>query len=132
MAKKKNWLYHIGKRTHDWIKIKVMQDEDLLVFGCQPNEDSKEKDLILGYYDDNRELKCRGKVFLGVSREKQTIISKFAKNNTIKKPWLDKYKISVWLKPQLVDMVHFMHETEGRYAPICMERFERGQNNLVT
>lgn len=29
VAKKKNGLYFIGKRTSEWIKIKVMQDEDL-------------------------------------------------------------------------------------------------------
>lgn len=28
VAKRKDGLYHIGKRTSDWIKIKVMQDED--------------------------------------------------------------------------------------------------------
>ncbi len=33
VAKRKEGLYHIGKRTSDWIKIKVMQDEDLLVCG---------------------------------------------------------------------------------------------------
>lgn len=33
VAKKKDGLYYIGKRTHEWIKIKVMQDEDLLVLG---------------------------------------------------------------------------------------------------
>ena len=53
VAKKKDGLYHIGKRTSDWIKIKVMQDEDLIVLGYQPDEDGKVKDLILGYYDKN-------------------------------------------------------------------------------
>ena len=28
VAKKKDGLYYIGKRTSEWIKIKVMQDED--------------------------------------------------------------------------------------------------------
>ncbi|MCM1439747.1 MAG: DNA ligase [Roseburia sp.] len=113
VAKKKDGLYHIGKRTHDWIKIKVMQDEDLLVLGYQPDEDGKVKDLILGYYDDKGVLKCRGKVFLGISKEEREIISRFAKNNTVKKPWFDKYKNAVWLKPRLVGTAHFMHETES-------------------
>ena len=100
VAKKKDGLYHIGKRTHDWIKIKVMQDEDLLVLGYQPDADGNVKDLILGYYDENNELKCRGKIYLGVSKEERVIILKFAKNNTVKKPWFNKYKNAVWLKPQ--------------------------------
>lgn len=113
VAKKKDGLYHIGKRTSEWIKIKVMQDEDLLVLGYQPDENGKVKDLILGYYDEKGELKCRGKVYLGVSKAEQKIIADFAKKNTVKRPWFDKYKNAVWLKPQLVGTAHFMHETES-------------------
>lgn len=111
VAKKKDGLYHIGKRTHDWIKIKVMQDEDLLVLGYQPDEDGKVKDLILGYYDNKGKLKCRGKVYLGVSKAEQKIIGEFARNNTVNRPWFDKYKNAVWLKPELIGTAHFMHET---------------------
>lgn len=113
VAKKKDGLYHIGKRTSEWIKIKVMQDEDLLVLGYQPDENGKVKDLILGYYDEKGELKCRGKVYLGVSRAEQKIIAEFAKKNTVKRPWFDKYKNAVWLNPKLVGTAHFMHETEN-------------------
>ena len=113
VSKKKDGLYHIGKKTHDWIKVKVMQDEDLLICGYQPNEDGKVKDLILGYYDEKGTLKCRGKVYLGISKEERKIISDFAKKNTVKKPWFDKYKNVVWLKPELVGTAHFMHETEN-------------------
>lgn len=113
VAKRKDGLYHVGKRTRDWIKIKVMQDEDLLICGYQPNEDGKVKDLILGYYDEKGTLKCRGKVYLGISKEERKIISDFAKKNTVKKPWFDKYKNVVWLKPELVGTAHFMHETEN-------------------
>ena len=113
VAKKKDGLYHIGKRTSDWIKIKVMQDEDLLIFGYQPDEDGIPKDLILGYYDEKGKLQCRGKVYLGISKEERAIILNFAKKNTVKSPWFEKYKNVVWLKPELVGTVHFMHETEN-------------------
>lgn len=113
VAKKKDGLYHIGKKTSDWIKIKVMKDEDLLILGYQPDEDGKVKDLILGYYDEKGELKCRGKVYLGVSKDEQRIIADFAKKNTVKRPWFAQYKNAIWLKPQLVGTAHFMHETES-------------------
>lgn len=120
VAKKKDGLYHIGKRTSDWIKIKVMQDEDLLVLGYQPDDDGNVKDLILGYYDDKGVLKCRGKVYLGISKSEQKIIADFAKKNTVKRPWFDKYKNVIWLKPQLVGTVQYMHETEigGMRQPV--------------
>ncbi len=113
VAKKRDGLYHIGKRTSEWIKIKVMQDEDLLVLGYQPDENGKVKDLILGYYGKKGELKCRGKVYLGVSKAEQKIIADFAKKNTVKRPWFAQYKNAIWLKPQLVGTAHFMHETES-------------------
>lgn len=111
VAKKKDGLYHIGKRTRDWLKIKVMQDEDLLILGYQPDGHGEVKDLILGYYDENGNLQCRGKVYLGISKEDRGIIAQFAKTNTVKKPWFPKYKNAVWLKPQLVGTARFMHET---------------------
>ena len=120
VAKKKDGLYHIGKRTSDWIKIKVMQDEDLLIFGYQPDEDGIPKDLILGYYDEKGKLQCRGKVYLGISKEERAIILNFAKKNTVKSPWFEKYKNAIWLKPELVGTAHFMHETErgGMRQPV--------------
>ena len=71
------------------------------------------KDLILGYYDENGNLQCRGKVYLGVSKEEQAIILKNAKKNTVKRPWFEKYKNAVWLKPELIGTAHYMHETES-------------------
>ena len=113
VAKRKDGLYHIGKRTRDWLKIKVMQDEDLLILGYQPDENGEVKDLILGYYDEEGKLQCRGKVYLGISKEERGIIAQFSKGNTVKKPWFPKYKNAVWLKPQLIGTAHFMHETES-------------------
>lgn len=113
VAKKKDGLYHIGKRTRDWQKIKVMQDEDLLVLGYQPDEEGRVKDLILGYYDDSGKLNCRGKVYLGVSKSDAAYIAAFAKNNSVKTPWFDKYKNAVWLKPRLTGTARFMQRTES-------------------
>ena len=90
-----------------------MQDEGLLILGFQPDEDGVPKDLILGYYDENGKLQCRGKVFLGVSKEERAFILKFAIKNTVKTPWFDKYKNAIWLKPELVGTAHYMHETEN-------------------
>ncbi len=110
VAKKKDGLYHIGKRTHDWVKIKVMQDEDLLILGYKPNENGDVKDLILGY-EENGKLKCKGSVYLGISKEERAIIKNFAKNNKGKQV-SDKYKNVVWIKPKLTGTVQYMQETE--------------------
>ncbi len=113
VAKKKDGLYHIGKRTWDWVKIKVMQDEDLLICGYQPDEDGFPKDLVLGYYDEKGNLQCRGKVYLGVSKQERKMIYDFAQTHIVSKPHFEKYKNVVWLKPELVGTAHFMQETQS-------------------
>lgn len=113
VAKKKDGLYHIGRRTRDWIKIKVMQDEDLLICGYQPDEEGNVKDLVLGYFDGNGKLKNRGKVYLGVSKEDKKMVREFAAGNKVQTPWFPQYKNIIWIKPELVGTAHFMQETEN-------------------
>lgn len=113
VAKKKDGSYHIGRRTRDWIKIKVMQDEDLLICGYQSDEEGNVKDLVLGYFDGNGKLKNRGKVYLGVSKEDKKVVQEFAVGNRVQRPWFPQYKNIVWIKPELVGTAHFMHETES-------------------
>lgn len=112
VAKKKDGKYYIGKRTREWVKIKVMQDEDLYVCGYQADEDGRVKDLVLGYFEGST-LKCRGKVYLGVSKTERKIIKEFAKTNTVLKPWFHQYadKNIVWIKPELIGNVNYMHTT---------------------
>lgn len=113
VAKKKDGKYYIGKRTREWVKIKVLQDEDVLICGYQPDDEGKVKDLVLGYYDGDA-LKPRGKVYLGVSKEEHNIIKKFAESHTLSKALFDEYqgKGIIWLKPELVGTVQYMHTTE--------------------
>lgn len=111
VAKRKAGKYYPGKRTREQVKIKVMQDEDLLICGYEPGEGGEVKDLILGYYDGNGILRCRGKVYLGISREDKSIVRKFAAGNTVQQPHFLGYEGAVWLQPVLVGTVQYMHET---------------------
>ena len=111
VAKKKDGLYHIGKRTRDWVKIKVMQDEDLIVLGYKPDDKGTVKDLILGD-EENGKFKCKGSVYLGISKEEREYIKNFAKKNK-GKGVSEKYKDVIWIKPQLIGTVQYMQETEG-------------------
>lgn len=113
VAKKKDGKYYIGKRTREWVKIKVMQDEDVLICGYQPDEEGNVKDLVLGYYEDNK-LQLRGKVYLGVSKQEREIIKKYAEKNYLNEALFNEYsdKDIVWVKPKLVGNVQYMHTTE--------------------
>lgn len=120
VAKKKDGLYQTGKRTREWLKIKVMQEEDLLVCGYQTDENGDVKNFILGGYDERGELRYRGKATLGVSAEEKRFVENFAEKNAVQAAWFPKYKNAVWIKPELSGTVRYMQETErgGMRQPV--------------
>ncbi len=112
VGKKKNSFYVLGKRTKDWKKIKVMMDEDLIICGYKENEEGEVKDLVLGYYDRKQNLKCRGSISLGISKEDKAIIKDFAKHHRVSSPWFNEFKDIIWLELELVGIAHYMQKTE--------------------
>lgn len=112
VAKKKNGIYKIGKRASEWIKIKVMQEEDLLVVGYVPDNDGNVKDLILAS-QENSIYTNRGKVYLGVSEQERKLIRKSAKLHKTKTPYFPDTKNAIWLKNPLKGTVVYMHKTES-------------------
>lgn len=110
VAKKKDGRYYLGKRTREWLKIKVMLEEDLIVCGYQPTQNNGIKTLIMGGYN-NGKLITRGNVSLGISAaDKHTIID-YAKTNQVDNPWFNNKKNVVWLNLKLVARVRFMTKT---------------------
>lgn len=64
VQKRKMSLYHPGKRSCDWIKVKNLIDEDFVACGYIPKGNMCS--LVLGQYDGDR-LAYQGHVTLGVS-----------------------------------------------------------------
>lgn len=120
VAKKKDGLYLAGRRTREWLKIKVMQEEDLLVCGYQTDEKGEIKDLILCSYEESGTMRYRGKATIGVSAEEKRIVETYAQKNAVKEAWFPKYKNAVWIKPELIGTVKYMQETErgGMRQPV--------------
>ena len=67
VAKRRDSKYYFDKRTKDWIKIKYLQDDDFVVLGYVPKENSMNS-IILGQYSNSR-LVYKGHVTLGVGGE---------------------------------------------------------------
>lgn len=99
----------------------------MLICGYQPDEEGKVKDLILGYFDEEGKLQCRGKVYLGISKEERQIIEAFAKNNRVSKPWFAKYRNAVWLKPNFSER---RTSCTKRGAAVCASPSGRGSGKI--
>lgn len=78
VAKRKDSKYYFDKRTKDWIKIKYLQDDDFVVLGYVPKENSMNS-IILGQYS-NGQLVYKGHVTLGVGGEPFRRIKTLNKN----------------------------------------------------
>lgn len=114
VAKEKDGKYYIGKRTRKWLKIKVMQEEDLIICGYQTDDSGYPKDIVLGEKDDDGKLIYRGKVFLGVSKEERALLHEYATKCTTA-PHFELKGDIVWLEPNLIGTVRYMHVTESGF-----------------
>lgn len=70
IAKKITSHYHVGKRTKDWLKIKVTKEQEMVIGGYTEPQGSRVGfgALLLGYYEDGK-LIYSGKVGTGFNNE---------------------------------------------------------------
>ena len=114
VAKKKNSIYIQDKRTSDWIKMKVMMEEDYVVCGYILKSNHMTS-IVLGQYRGNT-LIYKGHVTMGVSSQAFDIISR---HSTLTDAPFIAYPAghgndrAVWLSPDLVCIVKFMHRTKS-------------------
>lgn len=113
VAKVKDSIYIQEKRTTDWIKMKVMMEEDYVVCGYILKSNHMTS-IILGQYRGNT-LIYKGHVTMGVSGQAFDIISK---HPTLPDAPFIVYPAghgndrAVWISPNLVCIVKFMHYTK--------------------
>lgn len=114
VAKVKDSIYIQGKRTTDWIKMKVMMEDDYVVCGYILKSNHMTS-IVLGQYRGNT-LIYKGHVTMGVSGQAFDIISR---HPTLPSAPFIAYPAghgndrAVWLSPDLVCIVKFMHHTKS-------------------
>lgn len=114
VAKVKDSIYIQDKRTTDWIKMKVMMEEDYVVCGYILKSNHMTS-IILGQYRGNT-LIYKGHVTMGVSGQAFDIISR---HPTLPSAPFIAYPAghgndrAIWLSPELVCIVKFMHHTKS-------------------
>ncbi len=111
VAKRKDSKYYLDRRTKDWIKIKYLQDDDFVVLGYVPKENSMNS-IILGQYRAN-ELIYKGHVTLGVGGEPFKEIRALDKIHCPFSEIPKGNENAVWVVPKLVCTVKYMMKTES-------------------
>lgn len=111
VAKRKDSKYYFDKRTKDWIKIKYLQDDDFVVLGYVPKENSMNS-IILGQYSNGR-LVYKGHVTLGVGGEPFRRIKTLNKTDCPFSEIPKGNENAIWVTPELVCTVKYMMKTES-------------------
>lgn len=119
VAKRKGSKYFYGKRSKDWIKFKVLEDQDYIICGyiLKPNNMTS---IIIGQFNSRGELIYKGHVTLGSSLR---ILNQHEYKVINHSPFSDQVPLgnenAVWLKPELVCIVEYMPSNkEGLRQPV--------------
>lgn len=70
IGKKAESVYEVGRRSGSWIKLKLLQEQELIIGGYTEPEGARKYfgSLIVGYYE-NKKLLCAGKVGTGFNQK---------------------------------------------------------------
>ena len=108
VAKRKDSLYYLGKRTKEWVKCKALLDEDFVVCGYYYKGDLAS--IILGAYSGAK-LVYQSHVVMGISKQDfKTIASQKRVLKSIYSDFPD-FDGAAWIEPVLVCTVKFMERT---------------------
>lgn len=112
VAKKTDSKYYFGKRTKDWVKIKYLLDDDYVVLGYIPKDNSMNS-IIIGQYGKDGDMKYKGHVTLGVSGQDFWRIRNHAKMQYPAIPVPPGNERAAWIQPDMVCTVKYMPNTKG-------------------
>jgi bifunctional non-homologous end joining protein LigD len=115
IAKKRGSLYE-NRRSKEWLKVKAIQQQELVIVGWQPSSASDRDigSLHLAVFDDKGELRYAGKVGTGFSAKlRGTLRQQLAKDEIPKSIVKDapRVKDAHWVTPRLVAQVAFTEWT---------------------
>lgn len=115
VGKKRQSLYHPGKRTREWVKVKNLLEDDYVICGYIPARHVAM--LVLGQYSRGGGLVYKGRVTLGLRTGDFGEIRGLPKAATWPfgtPPPLEpaEREKAVWLRPSLVCTVYFMSRTK--------------------
>ena len=115
IAKRKDSKYHPAWRSDEWLKIKTVHRQEMVICGyIESDKSDREFKSILCAVSSNNKFVYTGKVGTGFKQSKQKQIMKLLSDLTADKPTVknppDDQNI-IWVKPELVCEVKFTEWT---------------------
>jgi len=128
IAKKADSVYEEGRRTMNWLKMKVLNEQETIICGYTAPRGSRKKlgALVLGVLDDKGALRYVGHCGGGLNGELIDMLYDKLQPLQQKTPvFKEKIKTNMpvtWVKPELVCQIKFSSWTEGGHLrqPIFM------------
>ena len=120
IAKDANSVYHTGKRTRDWRKLKIVQEQEFVVGGWTDSRTTGRAfgALLLGYYEDGN-LKYAGHTGSGFNQKELERVIRLLKPLEIgAPPFTMRPRTNErphWTKPSLVAQLKFTEWTNDGY-----------------
>ncbi|MGZ8711312.1 MAG: DNA ligase D [Thermoanaerobaculia bacterium] len=119
IAKKKTSIYD-GRRSREWLKLKALNQQELIIVGWQPSTHSDREigSLHLAVRDEDGSLRYAGKVGTGFSYKLRVWLKDELSKDIIPKTDVrdaPRVKTATWVRPRLVGQVAFTEWTsDGR------------------
>ncbi len=115
IAKKKTSCYE-GRRSKDWLKVKVLNEQELIIVGWNPSTHSSKEigSLHLAVKGDDGQLHYAGKVGTGFSAKLRVWFKEeLSKDVVPQSPVKDapRVKVATWVRPRFVAQVAFTEWT---------------------
>lgn len=118
LAKRAASVYRPGKRSRDWLKLKVRHRVDVVIGGWQTGEGARGGtigSLLLGLYDEG-DLRYVGKVGTGFDDAELVRMQEHLRERaTATRPFAGREgpRAANWVRPELVCTVEYSEVTEG-------------------
>jgi len=119
VAKELDSPYQPGRRSDCWLKVKIIQRQELVIGGWIPEQGGRKDHvgaLLTGYYDNAGKLRYAGSVGTGfTARTHADLVKRFAQHARATQPFADKLpkKGMLWLDPVLVAEVEYRRWPQG-------------------
>ena len=129
VAKRLSSIYEAGERSGAWLKIKIVQRQELVVGGWVPEVSGSGEvrsnhvgSLVLGYYDSAGKLKHAGSVGTGFTDETSAeMVKRLKKLETKENPFgmeapigrWGRKKATRWVRPEVVVEVEYRRWPAG-------------------